>query len=172
MPTRLQVLIPIGIATVIVGVAGIVSLPSDVSIGTNVDFRMGVIELDDKTLEVYIADTKPRYERGLMWESQEFLMDGKGNDLGMLFIFNEPGLRSMWMQNMQFHLDIIWFNEDRYVVLIEKNVPPCITPLEVMACQSVGVSADNAKYVLEVKSGFVDKFGIDNDSKLEIISGN
>ena len=85
MPTRLQVLIPIGIATVIVGVAGIVSLPSDVSIGTNVDFRMGVIELDDKTLEVYIADTKPRYERGLMWESQEFLMDGKGNDLGMLY---------------------------------------------------------------------------------------
>ena len=73
---------------------------------------------------------------------------------------------------MQFHLDIIWFNEDRHVVLIEKNVPPCITPLEVMACQSVGVSADNAKYALEVKSGFVDKFGIGNDSKLEIISGN
>jgi uncharacterized membrane protein (UPF0127 family) len=167
MPTRLQVLIPIGIATVIVGVAGIVSLPSDVSLGTNVDFRMGVIELDDKTLEVYIADTKPRYERGLMWESQEFLID-----LGMLFIFNEPGLRSMWMQNMQFHLDIIWFNENGQVVSIEKNVPPCITPVEVMACQSVGVSADNAKYALEVKSGFVDKFGIGNDSKLEIISGN
>ena len=97
-------------------------------------------------------------------------MDGKGNDLGMLFIFNEPGLRSMWMQNMQFHLDIIWFNENGHVILIERNVPPCITPLEVMSCKSEGVSADNAKYVLEVTSGFVDKYNIDNNSKLEIIS--
>ena len=35
MPTRLQVLIPIGIAAVIVGVAGIVSLPSEVQIDAN-----------------------------------------------------------------------------------------------------------------------------------------
>ena len=39
-----------------------------------------------------------------------------------------------------------------------------------MSCTSEGISADNAKYVLEVTSGFVDKFGIDANSKLEIIS--
>ena len=39
-----------------------------------------------------------------------------------------------------------------------------------MSCKSDGVSADNAKYVLEVTSGFVDKFNIDSNSKLEIIS--
>ena len=166
MPTRFQVLIPIGIAAVIVGVAGIISMPSEIKIDANSNFFMDTIKLDDKTFEVYIADTDPRQMRGLMWETQDFLADDKG----MLFVFDEPGYRSMWMKNMQFHLDIIWFNENGNVISIERNVPPCITPLEVMSCKSEGVSADNAKYVLEVTSGFVDKFNIDSNSKLEIIS--
>ena len=166
MPTRLQVLIPISIAAVIVGVAGIVSLPSEVKIDTNSDFLMGSVQLDEKILQVYIADTDPRRMRGLMFETENFL----DNDKGMLFVFDEPGNRSMWMKNMQFHLDIIWFNENGNVVSIEKNVPPCITPVEVMSCKSVGVSADNTKYVLELISGYVDQHSITEDSHLKIIS--
>ena len=67
-------------------------------------------------------------------------------------------------------LDIIWFNEKGSVVAIEKNVPPCITPLEVMSCKSNGVSADNAQYVLELISGYVDEHSITENSRLEIIS--
>jgi len=166
MPTRLQVLIPIGIAAVIVGVAGIVSLPSEVQIDANSNFLMGTVQLDDKILQVYIADTDPRRMRGLMFETESFLADDKG----MLFVFDEPGNRSMWMKNMQFHLDIIWFNENGNVVSIEKNVPPCITPVEVMSCKSVGVSADNTQYVLELISGYVDQHSITEDSHLKIIS--
>ena len=166
MPTRLQVLIPIGIAAVIVGVAGIVSLPSEITIDANSNFLMGTVQLDDKLLQVYIADTDPRRMRGLMFETESFLADDKG----MLFVFDEPGNRSMWMKNMQFHLDIIWFNENGNVVSIEKNVPPCITPVEVMSCKSVGVSADDAKYVLELTSGYVDEYSITEDSQLELIS--
>ncbi len=166
MPTRLQVLIPIGIAAVIVGVAGIVSLPSEVQIDANSNFLMGTVQLDDKILQVYIADTDPRRMRGLMFETESFLADDKG----MLFVFDEPGNRSMWMKNMQFHLDIIWFDENGNVVSIEKNVPPCITPVEVMSCKSVGVSADNTKYVLELISGYVDQHSITEDSHLKIIS--
>ncbi len=166
MPTRLQVLIPIGIAAVIVGVAGIVSLPSEVQIDANSNFLMGTVQLDEKIIQVYIADTDPRRMRGLMFETESFLADDKG----MLFVFDEPGNRSMWMKNMQFHLDIIWFNENGNVVSIEKNVPPCITPVEVMSCKSVGVSADDAQYVLELISGYVDEHFITEDSHLKIIS--
>ena len=166
MPTRLQVLIPIGIAAVIVGVAGIVSLPSEVRIDANSNFLMGTVQLDDKILQVYIADTDPRRMRGLMFETESFLADDKG----MLFVFDEPGNRSMWMKNMQFHLDIIWFSENGNVVSIKKNVPPCITPVEVMSCKSVCVSADNTKYVLELISGYVDQHSITEDSHLKIIS--
>ena len=166
MPTRFQVLIPIGIAAVIVGVAGIVSLPSEVKIDANSNFLMGTVQLDDKLLQVYIADTDPRRMRGLMFETESFL----ANDKGMLFVFDEPGSRSMWMKNMQFHLDIIWFNENGNVVSIAKNVPPCITPVEVMSCKSDGVYADNAQYVLELISGYIDEHSITENSQLEIIS--
>ena len=163
MPTRLQVLIPIGIAAVIVGIAGIVSMPSEVKL-EQVNFPLGTIKLDEKFLEVQIADTEPRKVRGLMFQ------DTLPYDQGMLFVFDEPGQKSMWMLNMQFHLDLIWFDENGNVVEIKTNVPPCKTPLEVMACDSERVEANNAKYILEVTSGFVEKFDIDDTSKLEIIS--
>ena len=163
MPTRLQVLIPIGIAAIIVGIAGVVSMPSEVKL-EQVDFPIGTIKLDDKFLEVQIAETAPEKARGLMFQ------DILPYDHGMLFVFEEQGKRSMWMLNMQFSLDIIWFDENGNVVEIKTNVPPCKTPLEVMSCDSTPESSDNAKYVLEVTSGFIDKFGIDSDSKLEIIS--
>ena len=166
MPTRLQVLIPIGVAAVIVGVAGMISLPSEVQLDANSNFLMGVVQLDDEIIQVYIADNDPRRMRGLMWEAQSFLADDKG----MLFVFNEPGNRSMWMKNMQFHLDILWFDENGNVVSIKKNVPPCITPLEVMSCKSVGVSADNAQYVLELVAGYIDQYGVTENSQLQLIS--
>ena len=79
---------------------------------------------------------------------------------GMLFVFDGSGTRSMWMLGMQFNLDVIWFDENANVVAIEKNVPLCETTIEVVACRENGVSGDNAKYVLEVTAGFVDKFNI------------
>ena len=142
------------------------SLPSQVQLDANSNFLMGTVQLDDKILEVYLADTDPRRMRGLMWETQDFL----ANDKGMLFVFNEPGTRSMWMKNMQFHLDILWFDENGNVVSIKKNVPPCITPLEVMSCKSVGVSADNAQYVLELVAGYIDQYGVTENSQLQLIS--
>ena len=163
MPTRLQVLIPIGIAAIIVGIAGVVSMPSEVKL-EQVDFPVGTIKLNEKFLEIQIADTEPRRVRGLMFQ------DTLPYDQGMLFVFDQPGERSMWMLNMQFHLDLIWFDESGNIVEISKNVPPCKTPLEVMSCDSESVSAKNVKYILEVTSGLVDKFNIDTDSKLEIIS--
>jgi uncharacterized membrane protein (UPF0127 family) len=89
---------------------------------------------------------------------------------GMLFVFDGPDTRPMWMLNMQFNLDVIWFDDDANVVAIEKDVPPCRTTVEVVACRENGVSGDNAKYVLEVTAGFVDKFNITENSKMEIIS--
>ena len=163
MPTRTQVLIPIAIAAIIIGAVGILTLPSDVKL-ESVEFPRGTIILDDKTLEVQIADTDSLRARGLMFQNELSYNEG------MLFVFDESNTRPMWMLNMQFNLDIIWFDENSNVVAIEKDVPPCRTTIEVVACRENGVSGDNAKYVLEVTSGFVDKFNITENSKMEIIS--
>ena len=163
MPTRTQVLIPIAIAAIIIGAVGILTLPSDVKL-ESVEFPRGTIKLDDKTLEVQIADTDSLRVRGLMFQNELPYNEG------MLFVFDGSDTRPMWMLNMQFNLDVIWFDEDANVVAIEKDVPPCKTTVEVVACRENGVSGDNAKYVLEVTAGFVDKFNITENSKMEIIS--
>ena len=163
MPTRTQVLVPIVIAAAIIGIAGMLTLPTDVKL-ESVEFPRGTIKLDDKILEVQIADSDALRVRGLMFQNE------LPHSEGMLFVFNESGTRAMWMLNMQFHLDVIWFDQNANVVAIEKNVPPCKTTVEVVACRENGVSGDNAKYVLEVTAGFVDKFNITENSKMEIIS--
>ena len=163
MPTRAGVLIPLAVAAVIIGIAGMLTIPADVKL-EYVEFPRGTIKLDDKILEVQIADSDSLRVRGLMFQ------DELPYNEGMLFVFDESGTRPMWMLNMQFNLDVIWFDENANVVAIEKDVPPCRTTVEVVACRENGVFGDNAKYVLEVTAGFVDKFNITENSKLEIIS--
>ncbi|MDH3657220.1 MAG: DUF192 domain-containing protein [Nitrosopumilus sp.] len=162
MTTRAQALIPITIAAVIIGVAGLMSIPSESKL-ESVEFPMGTIKVDKIPLEVQIADTEPRRVRGLMFQDQ------LPYNQGMIFVFEQPGLYSLWMLNMQFSLDMIWFDQDGKVVHIEKDIPPCKTPLEIAACQSI-VPDNDAVYVLEVTSGFVDQNNITKDSVLSIIS--
>jgi hypothetical protein len=160
--TRSQALIPIAAAAVIVGIMGILSIPSDSKL-ESVEFPIGTIKVDETVLEVQVADTEPRRIRGLMFQDQ------LPYDQGMIFVFNESGVYSLWMLNMQFSLDMIWFDENGDIVHIEKNIPPCKTPTEIMACQSI-VPSGEAKYILEVTSGFIDQFNITKNSKLDIIS--
>lgn len=163
MTTRIQVLVPITIAAVIVGIAGIISLPSDVKL-ESVEFPRGIIKIDGVVLEVQIADTDPRRARGLMFQEQLPF------DEGMLLVFDDANKRSIWMLNMQFPLDVIWIDDNSKVVFIEKNVPPCKTALETVTCTSYKGGSKDTKYVLEVTAGFVDAFKITTESTLEIIS--
>ncbi len=162
MTTRAQALIPVTIAAVIIGVVGLMTLPSDSKL-ESVEFPRGTIMVDEVPIEVQIADDEPRRVRGLMFQDQLPM------DQGMIFVFDAPGLYSLWMLNMQFSLDMIWFDHEGKVVHIEKDVPPCQTALEITTCQSV-VPEGEALYVLEVTAGFIDKNNITKDSMLTIIS--
>lgn len=162
MATRTQILIPIGAAAVIIGIVGLLSIPSDSKL-ESVEFPKGTIKIDDIPLQVQIADTESRRIRGLMFQ------DPLPYDQGMIFVFEQPGVYSLWMLNMQFSLDMIWFDAQGNIVHIEKDVPPCKTALETMTCQSI-IPDGHAMYILEVTSGFIEKYNITKDSKLEIIS--
>lgn len=163
MATRAQVLIPITIAAFIVGIAGILSIPSDVKFEL-VEFPRGTIKIDNVVLEVQIADTDPLRTQGLMFQEELPF------DQGMLFVFEGEERRSIWMLNMQFSLDILWLDIEGNILHIEKNVPPCKTALETATCPSYKGDNKLAKYVLEVTSGFVDEYSITENSKLEIVS--
>jgi uncharacterized membrane protein (UPF0127 family) len=163
MATRAQVLIPIGIAAVIIGVVGMLSIPKDVKL-EQTEFPRGLVKIDDVLLQVQIADTKPLQTRGLMFQEK------LPYDQGMLFVFEDEGVRSMWMLNMQFALDVLWIDADGNVVHIEKDAQPCKSALETMTCTFKNGNEKHAKYVLEVTAGFVDQFNITENSKLQIIS--
>jgi len=162
LATRTQTLIPIAIAAVIIGIVGVLSIPSDSKL-ESVEFPKGTVKIDDIALQVQVADTEPRRVRGLMFQNQ------LPYDQGMIFVFDKAGVYSLWMLNMQFSLDMIWFDQDGNIVHIEKDIQPCKTALETMTCQSY-TPEGKATYILEVTAGFVDKFHITKDSKLHIIS--
>jgi uncharacterized membrane protein (UPF0127 family) len=161
--SRAQVLIPIAIAAVIIGVVGVLTIPADSKLGET-KFSKGIVKLDDITLDVQVAQTDSQRARGLMFQNELHY------DKGMIFVFNDEQVVPMWMPNMQFPLDIIWFDSTGNIVHIEKNVAPCKSPLEAAACKVENGGGKKAKYVLEVTAGFVEKFNITENSKLQIIS--
>jgi hypothetical protein len=92
---------------------------------------------------VQIAQTNEELERGLQYR------DSMPKDEGMLFIFPQNVQAMFWMKNTLFPLDIIWINEDKKIVHIEKNVPPCLQEI----CPTYGPT-EPVLYVLEVNAGF------------------
>ncbi len=123
------------------------------------NFPKGEIKIDNTVLDVQIADTPDRMTEGLQFQQQ------LPYNQGMLFVFQQPQVVAMWMKDMQFPLDMIWFSNSGNVVHIEKNLPPCHGNV----CTIHNGGMQNAKYVLEVTGGFSDKFNITENSRLVIL---
>jgi uncharacterized protein len=124
------------------------------------NFPKGKIKLDNMTLDVQIADTPDLMTEGLQFQQQ------LPYNQGMIFIFPQPQMVSMWMIDMQFPLDMIWFDSNGNVVDIEKNLPPCHAN---STCPIYTGQMQNTKYVLEVTGGFVDKFNITKNSRFVLL---
>ncbi|MCS6769415.1 MAG: DUF192 domain-containing protein [Candidatus Caldarchaeum sp.] len=107
---------------------------------------------------VEIADTVEERSKGL--SDRDHLEDG----WGMLFVFEKPGRYSFWMYRMRFALDIIWVGADGRVVHVVEDAQPC--PLGGV-CPSLE-PADEALYVVEVRSGFVRENGVKLGSRVEV----
>ena len=105
------------------------------------------------TIQTEVVDTPEKQTQGLMYRQE--LKD----DEGMLFVFENTDIRSFWMKNMNFSIDIIYIDENFKVVSIIKEAPPCTHK----PCGSYN-SLQPAQYVVEVPAGFSDRYKIDNQS--------
>jgi len=103
---------------------------------------------------VKMAINPNQRERGLMFEKS---LD---KDKGMLFIYPKSGQYGFWMKNTYIPLDIIWIDEDKAVVYINKDTQPCLKD-----CLDVNPPV-NAKYVLEVNAGTTDLIGLKAGDRL------
>lgn len=104
----------------------------------------GVVRFDNAEVIVEVMSTLSQQTRGL--SGRELLEEGSG----MLFAFGEAGSHGIWMKDMKFAIDILWFDDQFRVVHIEQAVVPETYP-------RVFDSEEDSFFVLEVPSGWVEK---------------
>jgi uncharacterized membrane protein (UPF0127 family) len=115
-----------------------------------------VVLPDGYVVHVEIASDDATRQQGLMYR------DTLARDRGMLFFFPESGNYPFWMKNTLIPLDMIWIDDQKRVVHVAANVPPC----KADPCPSVPPNA-NARYVLEIAAGEAARHGLANGQTLK-----
>ena len=85
-------------------------------------------------------------------------------DHGMLFFHPQAGPYSYWMYQTLIPLDMVWMDNDRQIVEIVENAPPCKTAAS--QCPKYG-GKQNAKFVLELAGGMARQWGLQLGQRLE-----
>ena len=110
---------------------------------------------DNFAVKVEIAADDSTRAQGLMFRDQV------ANDRGMIFLFPQSGDYPFWMKNTLIPLDMIWIDDQKKIVHIAHDVPPC----KADPCPSVPAGG-NAKYVLEVAAGVAARHNLANGQTL------
>lgn len=106
-------------------------------------------------VRVEIADDAAERAQGLM--NRESL----GRDRGMLFVFPDEEVRSFWMRDTLIPLSIAYIDSERRIIDLQDmkaldDEPPNY------------VSAEPARYALEVNRGFFDERGVRVGDRVEL----
>ncbi|MCX7918749.1 MAG: DUF192 domain-containing protein [bacterium] len=95
---------------------------------------------------VELAVTQEERRRGLSYR------DSLPADYGMLFIYPNSAIRSYWMNEMRFPIDIIWIRENRVVGIVH-SASTTSPPQRFQSPEPVN-------YVLEVNAGWANAHSI------------
>ena len=87
---------------------------------------------------------------------------------GMILLFEKSGLHQVTTKGMQFYVDLIWVNESKHVVHLKEGAEPCIEKEKMKnnLCPWYGPPPENALYVLEANSGFIQKAEVEVGEQL------
>ncbi len=120
-----------------------------------------IVRFRNIAVRAEIADTHAGRSRGLSGRMPRQNGGGKrGMEVeGMWFDFIVPGIHGIWMKEMSFPLDILWFDEGFRLVHMKENAEPSSYP-------EVFEPSSPARYVLEVPAGFAEKYHISFGEKV------
>lgn len=107
-----------------------------------------VVKLDGASYDVSIMRTDEELTRGL--SGTKNLPSGQA----MLFEFSQDYKWQMWMKDMNYPIDMVWFNSNDKVVYMVKNAEPSSYP------KTIFTPSLPARYVIEFPSGTIEKTGI------------
>jgi len=110
-----------------------------------------------------VADTAEEREKGLMFR------ESLDEDKGMLFIFEETKFACFWMKNTLIPLDIIFIDENNFVINIEKaSVQTNVSDDKL----TLYCSDREAKWVVEINRGVSEQFNIEKGTIVNIDLAN
>lgn len=101
---------------------------------------------------IELAETPEEQAQGLMYRRT---LPDRG---GMIFIDAEESMRSFWMKNTALALDIIFVDQHGEIVNIVKRTTPY--------SEDFIESTAPARYVVEVRAGFTDRYGITDEDHI------
>ena len=93
-------------------------------------------------VNVEIAADDATRAQGLMFRDR--LRDATG----MLFFFQQSAEQAFWMKNTLIPLDMVWIDEQKRIVHVKMDVPPC----QADPCPSYAPGVP-ARYILELAAG-------------------
>lgn len=126
--------------------------------GTTAELRTVTIDAsggEKVKVQVEIADNAQEQAQGLM--DRERL----GEDRGMLFVFPSEEVRSFWMKNTLLPLSIAYIDAEGRIIDLQEMKPLDDEPPHY-------VSAEPARYALEVNKGFFDEHGVKVGDRTEL----
>jgi len=110
--------------------------------------RETVLRINGAVFFTDIADSETERREGLSRK------EGLPLDHGLLFEFGTNDYHGIWMREMRFPIDVIWFDENFVVVGVKHSFKPDDFP-------SVAYPDAPARYVLEINAGLAREFNIE-----------
>jgi uncharacterized membrane protein (UPF0127 family) len=122
------------------------------------DTETNTIYINGTPFTVRIADTQPERAQGLSGT------EPLGRNEGMLFIFDESDYYGFWMKDMNYPIDILWFDASRRLVHLETDVRPDSYPTSY-------APDEPARYVVELAAYTADSFQFQEGALLTLPAG-
>ncbi|MEO9319786.1 MAG: DUF192 domain-containing protein [Nitrososphaera sp.] len=162
MARKSAVLIPVIIAAVAIGIIGLAFTPQEVK-QSKADFPKGTVRINDDVITVEIAQSAAEKQRWLTFQSDKLPLD-----TALLMKYETPDLYQVWMLNIEYNLDLVWFDSSGKAVYLLKDVPPCQNLVESQSCTYK--TTVPAQYVIAATAGFIDAHRITTGSQMTLIS--
>ncbi len=120
------------------------------------EFPQSSLEIESRTtrhrFEVWVADSTPRRAQGLMH------VKALPSMRGMLFIYPEPRVVSMWMKNTLIPLDMLFVAADGRIIRIARQTQP----FSLVSISSMGPVIA----VIELAGGEAGRLGIETGARV------
>lgn len=162
MVRKITVLVPVIVGCIILGVLGLTFIPEGIK-NRNIEFSKGTIAINNHSISTEIAETPAERQRWLTFRSEKMPLSS-----ALLLVYDKADLFSLWLLNIQFNLDLIWFDGAGNIVYIKQDAAPCRNTLDAVQCTYKNTIP--ARYVLAATTGFINYHNITKDSKIKLVS--